>query len=133
MQRVQLTTGLIFAHGRKALADCGDATFDGERYRASTFAAVAARAEPLAGGLRALGVTPGDRVATLCWNHQEHLEAYFAVPGMGAVLHTLNLRLFPEQLAWIIDHAEDRVLIVDGSLASSLSPVFHELGSVEHV
>jgi fatty-acyl-CoA synthase len=133
MQRMQLTTGVIFAHGRSVFADSQVATFDGEGYRRATFAVVADRAERLAGALRAIGVSAGDRVATLCWNHQEHLEAYFAVPGMGAVLHTLNLRLFPEQLAWIINHAADRVLIVDGSLASVLSPVFHELGTVEHV
>ncbi|HET9771197.1 MAG TPA: long-chain fatty acid--CoA ligase [Acidimicrobiia bacterium] len=133
MQSTPLTTGLIFAHGRTVYRDSQVATFDGEGYRRATFADVADRAERLAGALRALGVGPGDRVATLCWNHQEHLEAYFAVPGMGAVLHTLNLRLLPEQLAWIINHAEDRVLLVDGSLAGLLSPVFHELGSVEHV
>ena len=133
MQRMQLTTGLIFAHGRSVYADSQVVTFDGAGYRRCTFTGIAERAERLAGALQALGVSPGDRVATLCWNRQEHLEAYFAVPGMGAVLHTLNLRLFPEQLAWIIKHAEDRVLLLDGSLATLLSPVFHELGSVEHV
>jgi fatty-acyl-CoA synthase len=133
MQPTPLTTGLIFAHGRTVYRDSQVATFDGDGYRTSTFADVAERAERLAGALRTLGVAPGDRVATLCWNHQEHLEAYFAVPGMGAVLHTLNLRLVPEQLAWIVNHAEDRVLLIDGSLAGLLSPVFHELGSVEHV
>ncbi|MEW6471379.1 MAG: long-chain fatty acid--CoA ligase [Actinomycetota bacterium] len=133
MQRVQLTTGLIFDHGRTVHGESQVVAYDGVGYRRSTFAGVAERAERLAGALHALGVSSGDRVATLCWNHEEHLEAYFAVPGMGAVLHTLNLRLFPEQLAWIINHAEDRVLLVDGSLASLLSPVFHELGSVEHV
>ncbi len=133
MQRRQLTTDLIFEHGRSVYADSGVVTFTGDGYRRATFAEVARRAERLAAGLGALGVAPGDRVATLSWNHQEHLEAYFAVPGMGAVLHTLNLRLFPEQLAWIINHAEDRVLIVDGSLAPVLTPVFHELASVEHV
>ena len=133
MQPAQLTTGVIFAHGRTVYGESQVVTFDGTGYRRSTFRDVAERAERLAAALQALGVTSGDRVATLCWNHQEHLEAYFAVPGMGAVLHTLNLRLFPEQLAWIIKHAEDRVLLVDGSLAPLLSPVFHELGSVEHV
>ncbi|HYH48588.1 MAG TPA: long-chain fatty acid--CoA ligase [Acidimicrobiia bacterium] len=133
MQRAQLTTGIIFSHGRTVYADSRVVTFDGTGYQRATFADVAERAERLAGALRELGVVPGDRVATLSWNRQEHLETYFAVPGMGAVLHTLNLRLFPEQLAWIVNHAEDRVLIVDGSLAGLLSPVFHELGSVEHV
>lgn len=63
-----------------------------------------------------LGVERGDRVATLCWNHQQHLEAYFAIPMIGAVLHTLNLRLSPEDVAYTINHAQDRVLIIDASL-----------------
>jgi fatty-acyl-CoA synthase len=133
MQGAQLTTDVIFSHGRTVYADSRVVTFDGAGYRRTTFADVAERADRLAGALTALGVAVGDRVATLSWNRQEHLETYFAVPGMGAVLHTLNLRLSPEQLAWIINHAADRVLIVDGSLAGLLSPVFHKLGTVEHV
>ena len=82
----------------------------------TTWSAVLARAYRLASALRALGAAPGDRVATLCWNHDRHLEAYFAVPLLGAVLHTLNLRLHPDELAYIARHAEDRVLIVDQSL-----------------
>ncbi|MBK6489321.1 MAG: long-chain fatty acid--CoA ligase [Gemmatimonadetes bacterium] len=74
---------------------------------------VIARSGRLALALRALGVAEGDRVATLAWNHQRHLEAYFAVPSMGAVLHTLNLRLHPTDLAYIIGHAEDQVILVD--------------------
>ena len=65
---------------------------------------------------------PGDRVGTFCWNNQAHLEAYLAVPSMGAVLHTLNIRLFPEQLAYVIDHAEDKVIIVDASLDPAAGP-----------
>ena len=84
---------------------------------------MAERVNRLAGALRTLGIVPGDRVATLCWNHQEHIEAYFAIPCMGAVLHTLNLRLPPAQLAQIINHAEDRVVIVDDSLAPLLASV----------
>ena len=82
----------------------------------STYAACGARARRLAAALRRLGVAPGDRVATLCWNHAAHLEAYFGVPLAGGVIHTLNLRLPPEDLAYIINHAGDRVLIVDASL-----------------
>jgi fatty-acyl-CoA synthase len=74
------------------------------------------RARRLAVALARLGVRPGDRVATLCWNHHRHFEAYFAVPFLGAVLHTLNLRLHPDELAYIARHAEDRILIVDASL-----------------
>jgi fatty-acyl-CoA synthase len=86
----------------------------------STWGESLRRARRLAGALRALGVRPGDRVATLCWNHDRHLEAYFAVPLLGAVLHTLNLRLHPDELAYIARHAEDRVLIVDEALVRLL-------------
>ncbi len=77
---------------------------------------LARRADRLAGALTKLGVKPGDRVATLCWNHARHLELYFAVPCMGAVLHTLNLRLHPSEIGYIATHAEDKVLVVDRSL-----------------
>jgi fatty-acyl-CoA synthase len=74
------------------------------------------RAHALAEALVAAGLKPGDRVATLCWNHAWHLEAYFGIPLAGGVLHTLNLRLFPEDIAYIANDAEDRFLIVDDSL-----------------
>ncbi len=79
-----------------------------------------------------LGIQPGDRVATFGWNTQEHLEAYFAVPSMGAVLHTLNLRLFPDQLAFVVNHAEDRVIFVDASVIPLLARVADQLKTVEH-
>ena len=79
----------------------------------ATYAEVVERAGRLALALRRLGVREGDRVATLAWNHQRHLEAYFAIPSMGAVLHTLNLRLHPGDLAYIVSHAEDQVVLVD--------------------
>jgi fatty-acyl-CoA synthase len=79
--------------------------------------------------LRGLGVERGDRVATLCWNHQEHLEAYFAIPMIGAVLHTLNLRLSPDDIAYTINHAQDRVLIVDASLL----PLFEQIRPQVHL
>ncbi|AHY47336.1 Acyl-CoA synthetases (AMP-forming)/AMP-acid ligases II [Rubrobacter radiotolerans] len=81
-----------------------------------TYADFAVRAKRLAAALGSLGVEPGDRVATLMWNGYRHLEAYFGVPAAGAVLHTLNLRLHPDDLAYIMNHAEDRVLIVDENL-----------------
>ncbi len=74
------------------------------------------RAQALVTALRKLGVKRGDRVATLMWNHHVHLEAYFAIPCMGAVLHTLNLRLSPDDIAYIANHAGDRILIVDDAL-----------------
>ncbi|MCL6522974.1 MAG: long-chain fatty acid--CoA ligase [Firmicutes bacterium] len=88
-----------------------------------TYADFIQRAKRLAVVLQALGVERGDRVATLLWNQHEHLEAYFGVPGAGAVLHTLNLRLHPDELAYIIGHAGDRVLLVDRSLL----PLYEQL------
>jgi fatty-acyl-CoA synthase len=82
----------------------------------STLATCAARARRLAGALASLGVGAGDRVATLLWNQTEHLEAYFAVPPMGAVVHTLNPRLHPDELGFIVSDAADAVIIVDDSL-----------------
>ena len=70
------------------------------------------RINRLAGALKRLGVKPGDRVATLAWNNYRHLELYYAVPCMGAVLHTLNVRLYPEQLAYVINDAGDRVVLL---------------------
>lgn len=81
-----------------------------------TYGAMHARVLKLAEQLLAAGLKPGDRVATLMWNNYAHLEAYYAVPAAGGVLHTLNLRLHPEELAWIVGHAEDRFLIVDDVL-----------------
>jgi fatty-acyl-CoA synthase len=74
------------------------------------------RAKALAEALHLVGLKPGDRVATLCWNHYAHMEAYFGVPAAGGVVHTLNLRLHPHELAFIVNHAQDRFLIVDDVL-----------------
>jgi fatty-acyl-CoA synthase len=87
----------------------------------------------LAHALTALGVRPGDRVATLCWNHYRHLELYFAVPAIGAVLHTLNLRLHPSELGYIASHAGDRVIFADRSLLGLLDGFRGEVTSLEHV
>jgi len=132
MQDYPLTVGMVFRHGRAVHPDGEVVTFDGDGTRTATFTQVADRAERLAAALQRLGITSGDRVATLCWNHQEHVEAYFAIPGMGAVLHTLNLRLFPEQLEYIVNHAEDRAIIVDASLLAIIQPLVHAFRTVEH-
>src|SRR3954454_11159749 len=84
--------------------------------RRYTCAEFAGRARRLAHVLLDLGLAPGDRVATLAWNHGPHLEAYFGIPLAGAVLHTLNLRLHPDELAYIVNHADDRAILVDESL-----------------
>ncbi|HEX2706639.1 MAG TPA: long-chain fatty acid--CoA ligase [Solirubrobacterales bacterium] len=102
---------------------------DGESNRKrATLAEVAGRADRLAGGLRSLGVKQGDRVGTFAWNSQEHLEAYYAVPCGGAVLHTLNPRLSAEQIAYTMNHAGDRVVLVDDSLVGEMEKVLPYLG-----
>ena len=105
---------------------------DGRSLRRATFAEVGNRIDRLCQGLRGLGVRAGDRVATFCWNRQEHLEAYLAVPSMGAVLHTVNLRLFADQLAYVVNHAEDRVMLVDSSLVEVLEPIAARFDTVTH-
>jgi fatty-acyl-CoA synthase len=98
----------------------------------ATYGDMLDRVHRLAVALRSLGVRPGDRVATLAWASQAHLEAYLAIPAIGAVLHTLNLRLHPDDLAYIVNDAQDRVLIVDESLLP-LYEQFRELTRIEHV
>ena len=133
MQESPLSITELFRHGATVYPDSEVITFEGEQARHTSYAKVAERVNRLAGALRTLGIVPGDRVGTLCWNHQEHLEAYFAVPSMGAVLHTLNLRLPPSQLVQIINHAEDRVVIVDVSLAPLLAAVIDQCPTIEKV
>jgi fatty-acyl-CoA synthase len=91
------------------------------------------RACRLANALVRLGVKPGDRVASLCWNHYRHLELYLAVPAMGAVLHTLNLRLHPTELRYIASHAKDSIVVVDRSLLPLLEKFVKDVPSVRHV
>ena len=121
MQDEPLLLRTILQHGRRVHAQKKVITFTGDGYVESTFAEVSDRADQLAAALARLGVREGDRVGTFMWNNQTHLEAYLAVPCMGAVLHTLNIRLFPEQLAFVINHAEDRVIVVDASIAPLLA------------
>ena len=98
-----------------------------------TYADFAARTARLAHALTRLGVGPGDRVATLCWNHRQHLEAYYAVPMMGAVVHTLSLRLHPSELLYIARSAADTVLIVDRSLWKLYEAFGPQVESLRHV
>lgn len=96
-----------------------------------TYKQIAERTRRLADALVKLGVTKGDRVGTLAWNHHRHLEAYFAIPCMGAVLHTINIRLAPQHISYIINHAEDKVLLVDPDILPLLEKCAHELPNVK--
>jgi fatty-acyl-CoA synthase len=98
----------------------------------SGYREIVGRIDRLARALAALGIEPGDRIATFAWNSQRHFECYFAIPCTGAVLHTVNLRLFTEQIAYVINHAEDRIVFVDDSLVPALAALAPQLPNVEH-
>src|SRR5919202_341540 len=133
MQDVPLSISRLLLHGTRVHRDSTVRTWTGEEFRTATYGEVGARAARLANALRGLGIEGDQRVGTFMWNNQEHLEAYLAVPSMGAVLHTLNIRLFPEQITYIANHAEDRVVICDGSLVELLAGVVDAFETVAHV
>jgi fatty-acyl-CoA synthase len=128
-----LTLQHVLDRMRTLYADSEVVTVRDDGRTRARFAEVVERADRLASGLASLGVQPGDRVATFSWNTQEHLEAYLAVPCMGAVLHTLNIRLFAEQLEYIVGHAEDHVVLVDPALAPAFAELLPRLDAVRHV
>ena len=134
MQEFPLTVAAILRYANTVHGDrvVTTATGDGG-YRHATYREVARDAARLANGLRTLGITGDQRVATFMWNNQEHLVAYLAVPSMGAVLHTLNIRLFPEQIEFIAYEANDQVVIADVSLAKLLGPVLRSMETVHTV
>jgi fatty-acyl-CoA synthase len=134
MQTFPLTIGAILRHGQAVHARSEVITLAEHGLRRATFAHIGERVARLAATLARLGVGAGDRVGTFMWNSQKHLEAYLAVPAMGAVLHTINIRLFPAEIAYVIDHARDRVLIVDADLVPVLARVLPELQHrIEHI
>jgi fatty-acyl-CoA synthase len=96
-----------------------------------TYKELGQRTRRLASALVKLGVNRGDKVGTFAWNHHRHLESYFAIPGMGGVLHTINIRLAPNHISYIINHAEDKVLLIDEDLLPIIEKVKDELSSVQ--
>lgn len=133
MQDAPLTVASILRHGVDIHGERQVITATGDGFRRTTYQQVGERCGRLANALRRLGVSGDDRVATFQWNNQEHLEAYATVPAMGAVLHTLNIRLSAEQIRFIAEHAEDKIIIVDSSLVPLLAPVLPALATVEVV
>ncbi|PKV92562.1 fatty-acyl-CoA synthase [Amycolatopsis echigonensis] len=133
MQGTPLTVASILRHGVEVHGDRRVITATGDGFRRSTYEQVGRRCGQLANALRRLGIAGDDRVATFQWNNQEHLEAYAAVPAMGAVLHTLNIRLSAEQIRFIAGHAEDKAVIVDSSLVPLLARVLPGLDTVKVV
>jgi fatty-acyl-CoA synthase len=128
-----LTVAHVLDRVRRFGADSEVVTLKGEGdIRRASYPEVAERADKLASALSKLGIGDGDRVGTFMWNNKEHFEAYLAVPSMGAVLNTVNIRLFPEQVVYIVNHAKNRVIFVDDSLVEVLEKVAPEFESVEH-
>jgi len=136
MMDVQLTSRLLLAHADRHHRDVEIVSrFAGGQVRRTTYAEFASRTRRLMNALDSLGIEAGARVATLAWNHHRHLECYFGIPGTGRMIHTLNLRLSPAELAYIIDDANDRVILVDPDLLPLLEQVdaLGGLGGVSHV
>jgi fatty-acyl-CoA synthase len=133
MQDYQLTVPAVLRRAEALFGQKEVATRLPDRsFHRYTYADLVARARRFAAALRTLGIERGDRVATLCWNHHQHLEVYFGAPVGGMVVHTLNLRLHASDLTYIANHAGDRVLVVDESLLPIFES-FREQAPFEHV
>ncbi len=133
MMDVQLTVSQLMRYGTSSYADREVVTCTSSGTRRQTYGVTGARAARLANALRSLGVDGDQRVATLMWNNAEHLEAYLAIPSMGAVLHTLNLRLDPHVIGYIATHAEDDAVIVDATLVPLLAQVLPHAPTIRHI
>ena len=133
MSSYPLTLPHLFHRAERLFGDKTITTLTATGKDRTTYADWAQRTRRLAGALDALGISEDGRVATFAWNSARHLELYFASPCSGRVLHTLNIRLFPEQLSYIVDHAEDEVIFADRSLLKVLWPLVDGFGTVKHI
>ncbi|WP_035719285.1 long-chain fatty acid--CoA ligase [Gordonia shandongensis] len=133
MQHGDLLISGVVEYSRRMFPEAKVITWTENGAREASFSDVADQGAQLAHALTKLGVGVGDRVATFMWNNTEHQALYAGVPSMGAVLHTLNLRLSPEQAVFIINHADDKVIFVDASVAPMLSQYLSGTPNVEHV
>lgn len=133
MQDWPLTVDRILDHARAWHGDreIVSRSVEGPIVR-TTYAEVHDRAKRVSSALKALGIRHGDRVATLAWNTARHLEAWYGIMGIGAVCHTLNPRLFSEQLVYIINHAEDRVIFTDLTFLPVLAQIRDQIPTVKH-
>jgi fatty-acyl-CoA synthase len=133
MQDEPLSLATLLRYASTFAGDSTVSTWTGTDVRTMTYRELGAESARLANALRGLGIGVGDRVGTFMWNNNEHMVAYIAVPAMGAVLHALNIRLFPEQLVYVTNHAEDQVVIVDGTLLPMFAQYLPNLKTVRHV
>lgn len=133
MMTLPLTIPSLLEHAQRYHGDTEIVSYlPGGAVHRYTYADAHQRARQAANALTRLGVKPGDRVGTLAWNGYRHFELYYAISGMGAVTHTINPRLFPEQVAWIIRHAEDEVICFDESFAPLVAEIAAQCPSVKH-
>lgn len=133
MQDEPLSLATLLRYASTFVGDSTVSTWTGTGVRTMTYRELGADAARLANALRELGIGIGDRVGTFMWNNNEHMVAYIAAPAMGAVLHALNIRLFPEQLVYVANHAEDQVVLVDGTLLPMFAQYLPNLKTVRHV
>ena len=133
MQETPLAIPHLFDRAEKYFGRKEIATATSRGIERVTYADWAARTRRLGGALDDLGITADGRVATFGWNTARHLELYFAAPCTGRVLHTLNIRLFPEQLTYIVNHADDEVIFVDRSLLALLAPLLPTFERLRHL
>ncbi|MDQ2851756.1 MAG: long-chain fatty acid--CoA ligase [Actinomycetota bacterium] len=133
MQTTPLLISNLLRFGTTVHADSTVTTWKADGPEITTYGEVGKISARLANALRGMGITGDQRVGTFMWNNTEHLAAYLAVPSMGAVLHAINIRLFPEQLIYTAQHGGSEVVIVDDSLAEPFSQVLPHLTNVRHV
>src|ERR671912_559017 len=133
MQDAPLTIPMLFNRAEGLFRDKEVVTALPTGRERITYGDWAERTRRLGGVLDDLGISADGRVATFSWNSARHLELYFAAPCTNRVLHTLNIRLFPEQLVYIANHAEDEVVFVDRSLAKAMWPLLDAFKTVRHV
>src|SRR5205809_5366589 len=133
MMDVPLLISGLLQHADRHHADTEivSKTVDGSVHR-YTYRDAHARARKLAGALQRLGVQPGERIATLAWNSYRHFEIYYAVAGSGALIHTINPRLFPDQITYIANHAEDKVVFYDTTFAPLVEKLKPLVKTVNH-
>ncbi|MDQ2750396.1 MAG: long-chain fatty acid--CoA ligase [Actinomycetota bacterium] len=133
MQDTPLTTNWIFDRGTQYYGTKTVTTRTAVGLQRTTFTELAAETRRVASAIDNLGISPGGRVGTFAWNTARHLGLYFAIPGTGRVMHTLNIRYFPEQLIYTVGHAEDEAVFVDRSLLPLFNKYLPQLETVEHV
>ncbi len=134
MMHYPLTTNTILEYGNSAFPHKKLISHlpDGTRHEYS-YGDLYKRTKQLANALsKKLGVTKGDMVGTFAWNHYQHVELYYGIPAIGAVCHTINIRLSPQQTEFIINHSEDKIIFVDATLVPLLEKISTKLETVEH-